>query len=90
MTLNEVSKQIRSIAVDGNINGERRTISWVKTYLTKMVGDRNRKTVIMSILLPDGEWLFTANYDGGMWDYYIPDTREQEDRLYRMFTRKFG
>ena len=89
MTLAEVANQIISLAVDRNINGEKRSTNWVKMYLTKMVGDRNRKEVYMTILLPDGEWLFYVDYNKGEWGYYIPDTREQEDRLYRILVPRF-
>ena len=89
MTLAEVTNQIISLSVKRNINGEKRSSDWVKTYITKMVGDEDEKEVYMTILLPDGEWLFSVDYCSGEWGYYIPDTREQECRLFEILTHRF-
>ena len=43
----------------------------------------------MTIKLPDKEWLFTVTKDSrfghNYYDYYIPETEEQENRLFYEF-----
>ena len=53
--------------------------------MCRNVGDK----LFMEISQPDGRWLFKiTHYSDGEWDYYIPDTREQEYKLTAEFLRK--
>lgn len=88
MTIHEITNQLHSMAVDHRINGEQVTKQWLESYLNRMMrnADQNkiRNSVVMEITLRDGNWLFEVSRfsdapDG--FDYYIPDTREQESRI---------
>ena len=88
MTKLELTTQLRNLSVDGYFNGEKFTKERFNTYIGKMcrnVGDK----LFMEISLPDGRWLFRITHCGdGEWDYYIPNTREQEAKLTAELLRK--
>lgn len=88
MTIHEVATQLFQLS-NGNINGEQFSPAELSRFLGQFfrkgmslkLGDR----VILQIALPDGEWYFQITHyndkiDG--FDYYIPDTREQEQMLW--------
>lgn len=81
MTKLEVINQLVDLSVNNTFNGERFSKQRLSTYISKMcrnVGD----SVVMNISLPDGDWYFKINkYSANDFDYYIPDTREQEMRI---------
>lgn len=79
MTLREVSSQLYSLSVAGYFNGEKFT----KSQLTEAMSHwmRTRKSYIGEIALPDGRWFFEVTNYGGGYDYYIPETRQQNDAL---------
>lgn len=81
MTKLELVNQLADLAVDNCFNGETFGKKRLYTYISKMcrnIGD----SVVMNISLPDGDWYFRINrYSAGGFDYYIPDTREQEMRI---------
>lgn len=90
MTITEVTKQLFDLSADNRFNGERFTRQELKHYITNMM--RNSETlkiqnrIVMEINLKDGTWLFTVDKfsdtpDG--YDYWIPDTREQEARIWK-------
>ena len=82
MTITYIASQLHSLSVGGYFNGEKFSESRLADYIRNMLrtGDR----LVMEIALPDGRWLFTItrfapSADG--FDYYIPDTREEESRI---------
>ena len=83
MTLHDVSNSIFNITVDGIINGEkfsrREFVDCVDLWF------RNTDKYFITAVLPDGEWLIkiykVKNFDD-MYDYDIPDTREDEQDLW--------
>lgn len=91
MTIRELAGQLHNLATDHNINGERRSCQWLEHYIRKMFDPQSRPltSLVMEIQLPDGNWLMTVNRysdspDG--FDYYIPDNREQENRIWKELT----
>lgn len=88
MTKLELTTQLINLAVAGYFNSEKFTKERLNNYISKMcrnIGDK----LYMEISLPDGRWLFKiTQYADGEWDYYIPDTREQEDKLTAELLRK--
>lgn len=88
MTKLELTTQLMNLAVAGYFNSEKFTKERLNNYISKMcrnIGDK----LYMEISLPDGRWLFKiTQYTDGEWDYYIPDTREQEDKLTAELLRK--
>lgn len=89
MTLHEMSAQLKSLAVNGQINGLKScTRQWIEQYIKTMFRDApNGKQIFMTILLPDRpqEWLFEVErFDNSPdgWFYYLPETEEQEQRLF--------
>lgn len=89
MTLYGVCKNI--ISLSDLINGERFTVRRLNAQLSAQFRGRTKieNKLVISIMLPDGEWLMTVNRfstaDDGF-DYYIPETREQEDEIFRALT----
>ena len=84
MTIREVCKQLYDLSVGGYFNGEKftldRLINQTKNMFRTPLKAGNR--LVMQIALPDGWWNFyIVEYDKGQFDYYIPDTREQEKRV---------
>ena len=81
MTKLELVNQLADLAVDNRFNGETFGKKRLYTYISKMcrnIGD----SLVMNISLPDGDWYFKINrYSTADYDYYIPDTREQEMRI---------
>lgn len=81
MTLHDTASQIIKLAVGGYINGEKFSESRLQTWLGKMLSEPNSKAVF-EIALPDGRWFAEAIRDERFgYDYYIPDTREDEARI---------
>lgn len=83
MTKMEVLRQAYDLSVNGNFNHE---TGWsyakFKAYVTEKTSIK--KSLIMDIELPDGWWkMEIINLSDGLWDYYIPDTREEEKYLFR-------
>ena len=83
MTLREVSNQIYSLMVGGKANGERFTKeTFYRACRAWLKG--SEKSYIMEVTLPDGDWLCKVyEWKDGDFDYFLPDTREQEERLYK-------
>lgn len=80
MTRNDMTNQIYDLS-NGIINGEKLT----KTLFTKMVKDHfdlfNELT--LKLTLPDGDWFCKIHkWDNKEYDYFIPDTREQEKKYF--------
>lgn len=87
MTLSQVTHQIYRLSVNGTINGEHFTYSRFYNMINAMFSTPNATRYIGQIALPDGEWWFKivryATYPGDCheYDYTIPDTPEQSERI---------
>ena len=80
MSIREITNQLYDLSVGGYFNGEKFTKTRLNTYITNMFKTGNK--LIMQIALPDGWWFFKINkFANGEYDYTIPDTREQEQRI---------
>lgn len=85
MTLREVSSQLFDLSVDGFFNREKFSRRRLHDYLRIMLREPQHNaipnTFVLEIALPDGWWHCTVSRFGTMFDYWIPDTRDQESRL---------
>lgn len=83
MTLTELTNQIFSLTIANYINGEKFTKAEFKRNIHHFFEEINFERYIIEVCLPDGRWLCKITmYAKGEYDYYLPDTREQEDRLW--------
>ena len=83
MTLHEVAHQLYTICspVPCYINDVKRTSEAdVRNLLSTWLRGEHSQ-FICQYALPDGRWYIKLTRDGQYYDYYIPDTREQEKRL---------
>ena len=88
MTKAELVSQLMDLSVAGYFNGEKFSKERLNTYISKMCRNAGDK-LYMEISLPDGRWLFRiTRYADGDWNYYIPDTRELENKLTAELLRK--
>lgn len=92
MTIKEVSASLYNLSVGGVFNGERFTASQfdrlISNYFREGVQLTLGNRVVLEITLPDGSWFFQVvryNDKPDGFDYDIPDTREQEQRLLSEF-----
>ncbi len=84
MTLNETINQIYDLTTDGIINGKKFTRKRFSEILKHFFKDLSFDKLIFEITLPDGNWLVKLyKWDNKEYDYFLPDTREQEKKLYR-------
>ena len=88
MTLHDVSTQLYNLTLGGFVNGEKFTKQQLEANLRRWMREPERLKIknrlVIEICLQDGRWLATVDRfddtpDG--YDYYIPDTREQEQKL---------
>lgn len=88
MTLHEVSSQIYNLTLGGFINGEKFTKRQFESAVARWMRDADHNKIknafVLEVCLRDGRWLceilkYADRPDG--YDYYIPDTREQEQVL---------
>lgn len=81
MTLRETADMALDLTVDHKINGVHFTKAEFRHVLDMWL---NKYTCryIASINLSDGEWLVQFSKSRDYYDLWIPDTREQEERLY--------
>jgi len=86
MTVKEIASQLMDISVDGVFNGQKFTVWELQWYIENMFrSELGADKLVMQITLPDGLWMFTVNRWGDgedCFDYVIPDTREEEDRVW--------
>lgn len=88
MTKLELTSQLMDLSIAGYFNGEKFNKERLNNYIGKMCRNDSDK-LYMRIALPDGEWLFKiVRYSTGYWDYYIPDTRDEEQKLVAEFMPK--
>ena len=84
MTIKEIAKQIHQLS-GGMVNGEKFTKAELEIAFRKWMQTGNR--YIGSVVLPDGEWLFSLDRFGQKpdeYDYFIPYNRGQEQELYKV------
>jgi hypothetical protein len=84
MTIKEVCKQIYDLSVGGYFNGEKFTLERLTNQIKSMFKGQLKggNRLVQQIALPDGWWYFyIVEYEKGQFDYYIPDTREQEKKV---------
>lgn len=80
MTLHDVSTQIYSLT-GGHVNGEHYSLAQLEKCIS--IWCRNANGHYIGIVsLADGDWLYELTCGDYGYDYSIPDTREQENRLY--------
>ena len=86
MTLHNIASQLLSLSVDKKINGVKFSAKRLETVLGMWLRPEalpsGKNKVVAEIHLPDGFWFFyIVRLNDGEFDYYIPDTREQEKRV---------
>lgn len=84
MTIRDISSQLTSLSADNKFNGIKRSKTSLENFIATMFKSplAGGNKLVMTISLPDGEWFFyIVQYAPGEFDYYIPDTREQEKRV---------
>ena len=95
MTLHEVSSQIFNLTLGGFVNDEKFTKRELEHVFNMWMRDPSHNKVpnthLIQLCLRDGKWFstiykFADRPDG--YDYYIPDTREEESRLLDKFFSK--
>lgn len=78
-----MAHSIMRLSVDGIINGidfKGKTFGFAKYVEEKTSKDVT--TLSLSIRLPDGVWdLYIRRYDKRHYDYHIPETREEQDKI---------
>jgi len=91
MTLNEVVDQMYGMTPTGCFNGEIITKGRLKNHILKGTDNGKGGRVVMDIELPDGEWLCMVEClpigQKLVWDYIIPEDREDEERLMKFLSR---
>ena len=92
MTIHEISNQLHALSVDGIFNGEKFAKRELEHYINNCFEKGSLKLknrLVMEINLRDGKWLFTVDRFSDSvngFDYYIPDTREQEAHIWELLT----
>ena len=85
MTLVQMADSVYKWSYGHVLNGEKHTKEGFRYWFERMFFLNDRKNVLFSMAMPDGEWFCVAtHYDDG-YDYYVPDTREQEGELIKRF-----
>lgn len=93
MTLHDIATQLHK-STNGRVNGENFTRQALESNLRRWMrnceNNKIRNSVVVEVAMPDGGWLceihkFADTADG--YDYYIPDTREQEQRIWNALTK---
>lgn len=89
MTIHEVAEQIHQLS-GGHINRQfmncRRIEGYIKAAFEDPAKLKTGDRIIMSITLPDGDWLFTVDrYTDSKghkcYGYTIPETRKEEYKI---------
>lgn len=93
MTLHDIASQLHDLSVDGCFNGEHFTRAGLETAIRMWMRNPEHNKIknryVLEISLQDGRWLMTIDKisdsaDG--YDYYIPDTRDEEGRLWDLLS----
>lgn len=80
-TLHEVTNQIHHLT-SGRINGEQFTRSELEAAIKSWLREPAAQ-YIFEAELPDGKWLAKVVRVGSMYDYWVPETRKDEKRLWK-------
>lgn len=90
MTKNEVLKQLYDLSVNGNFNHKGHySFSGFKNLVDEKFCNRKSKC-ILEVELPDGWWyVIIKKLQNKMWDYYIPDSREENDIIKNMIMDEY-
>ena len=88
MTIREVSTQLINLT-SGSLNGEHFSRTRLENQIKTLLRHGEHNTIPYSMVMEgtfgDGDWLFTVSRiefkDEVFYDYWIPDTREQETEL---------
>ena len=93
MTIHELTSSLFGISLGHFFNGEKWSRQELEHYIVNQFRPgtslKLKNGFLMEICLPDGRWLtqvfrYSDKPDG--FDYFIPDNREQEDRLWKALT----
>lgn len=83
MTLTQTINEIYDLTIAGYINGEKFTKTEFKRNMKHFFNDLGFQKYIIEVSLPDGRWLCKiTKFSNGEFDYFLPETREQEKHLY--------
>lgn len=81
MTLTEITNMTYDLAVAGYVNGDKMTKAELKNCLKHWLADK-QSSYIGEIVCQDGfSWFVKWSRDDHYYDFYIPDTREQNKVL---------
>lgn len=87
MTIKEITNQLYDLSVGGYFNKEKFTKQRLYNQIKSLFRGSTRKladhpVIVQQIALCDGWWFFyIIEYAKGEFDYFLPDTREQEKRV---------
>ena len=91
MTLHETATSLYNLSVGGYFNREKFSLSRLETYIRTLFNGNLKlgNRAVIEIALPDGWWLceiirYSDKRDG--FAYEIPESREQEQRIYNELT----
>ena len=79
MTLNQMFDHVYKFSKGHILNGQKNTKENFRFWFKRMF--RNNGMVLFSMEFPDGEWLCKAVRTQYGYDYFVPDTREEESRF---------
>lgn len=87
MTLHDVAHQLFTICkpIPCYINQEKRKSEAEVRDLLKHWLCKEQDRYICELAMPDGRWHVLLTRDGSYYDYYLPETREQEQKLLAHF-----
>lgn len=93
MTVHEIAQQLHKLTFGGHINGEKFSKTELEHALRIWLRDADHNKipgkVVIEVCLADGRWLATVEKFGKSadeYDYWIPDTRDQEKRIWDRLT----
>lgn len=88
MTKADVMRQVYNLSVNGTFDGEHLSFTKFKSVVEDMLEHTKEKSnlfdcAVIKIKLPDGVWnMSITRFCDGTWDYFIPETREEERKVY--------
>lgn len=88
MTITNISTQLYDLATGHYINDVKFTSAKELRTVLSMWLYKEDASFIFQIALPDGKWMAKVIRKGSYFDYYIPDTREQEEKLWKELLNK--
>lgn len=83
MTFNEMTKQIYDISYKHHINHETKNLTQFRRELKSYFDQSTRlpTQIAFEMEMKDGYWYCVAIKSAWGYDYYIPDTRKDEEKL---------